>query len=296
MKQCPKCNRNYTDDSLNFCLDDGTVLNSVSATDENLVRPTESATEILSGDQITKTVSAEPITENLSHEQQTLVNSPNTSSNYTQTENIRHGVSPIFAYLTIGLLAILILVAGVGLVVWMNSNSVANNEISNEVVKNNINSNNNLSIDKNAEESKDNINSENDINKNSIKLENPTPKPTEIKKEDIKPTPKPTETAKPTPTQTTKPTPTTTPTPESQGKYFVVLGSYPRSQAAKARQRLQFARSKGVNAKIINTSNYGGLRKGLIAIVIGPYSKSEAQNALSRVRGSIPDAYIKAAS
>ena len=27
MRTCPKCNRQYDDDSLNYCLEDGTVLN-----------------------------------------------------------------------------------------------------------------------------------------------------------------------------------------------------------------------------------------------------------------------------
>ena len=31
MKICPKCNKTYTDESLNFCLDDGTVLNQTGA-------------------------------------------------------------------------------------------------------------------------------------------------------------------------------------------------------------------------------------------------------------------------
>ncbi len=34
MKQCPRCNKTYTDDSLNFCLDDGELLRVLSARDE----------------------------------------------------------------------------------------------------------------------------------------------------------------------------------------------------------------------------------------------------------------------
>ena len=31
MKVCPRCQKTYTDDNLNFCLEDGSVLNTVSA-------------------------------------------------------------------------------------------------------------------------------------------------------------------------------------------------------------------------------------------------------------------------
>lgn len=31
MKQCPRCNKTYSDDSLNFCLDDGELLMAVSS-------------------------------------------------------------------------------------------------------------------------------------------------------------------------------------------------------------------------------------------------------------------------
>lgn len=37
MKQCPKCNRTYPDESLNFCLDDGAVLSSLNDPDATLV-------------------------------------------------------------------------------------------------------------------------------------------------------------------------------------------------------------------------------------------------------------------
>ena len=35
MKTCPQCNRNYDDETLNFCLEDGSVLNRIDqASDE----------------------------------------------------------------------------------------------------------------------------------------------------------------------------------------------------------------------------------------------------------------------
>lgn len=40
MKHCPRCNRTYTDDTLTFCLDDGTPLSLQRVQDQTLVLPT----------------------------------------------------------------------------------------------------------------------------------------------------------------------------------------------------------------------------------------------------------------
>jgi hypothetical protein len=41
MKNCPKCNRTYSDDALSFCLDDGSLLNNISeAQTELFEKPT----------------------------------------------------------------------------------------------------------------------------------------------------------------------------------------------------------------------------------------------------------------
>ena len=39
MKRCPSCNRSYPDDSLNYCLDDGSILSSAPDPEATLVRP-----------------------------------------------------------------------------------------------------------------------------------------------------------------------------------------------------------------------------------------------------------------
>ncbi len=60
MKKCPNCQRTYSDETLNFCLDDERILISASnlKTNENLPRRTEQQTEILSQDQITEVSTA----------------------------------------------------------------------------------------------------------------------------------------------------------------------------------------------------------------------------------------------
>ncbi|HYX28241.1 MAG TPA: hypothetical protein VE863_06720, partial [Pyrinomonadaceae bacterium] len=40
MKECPTCHRSYRDDSLNFCLEDGSVLSTRNDPEATLVLPT----------------------------------------------------------------------------------------------------------------------------------------------------------------------------------------------------------------------------------------------------------------
>lgn len=84
MKKCLKCNQIYLDDTLNYCLVDGERL-------------------FISNDS-----------------QPTIVLDPNLKSQFnSKTSN--QGVNPIFAYTTIGLLALLI---GGGLVAWLKSDTL----------------------------------------------------------------------------------------------------------------------------------------------------------------------------
>ena len=84
MKQCPQCKQTYSDENLNFCLSDGALL--VSGLDSSDV--------------------ATVIRPSLSVEK--------------KSEPARQGVSPLFAYLTVGLFALLI---GGAIVAWMKTDS-----------------------------------------------------------------------------------------------------------------------------------------------------------------------------
>ncbi len=293
MKKCPSCNNTYSDETLNFCLTDGTVLVSDSdlKTDENIPRKTEQRTEILSQEQLTENYATNK-TEELPNEKETIVKFSEPQTTNAQTQTVKQGVSPIFAYLTVGLLALLVLLAGIALVVWvsMSGNSSQNNEVANSSVNS----------DKSKSESEEGSGTFGGIKTNVSDIEkkdteNPSKKPT-------KPTPDKEDTNEnktpvPTPTKSESPTPTpkVSPKPES-GKFFVILGSFPQSQSAKARNRLQLARSRGLNARLVNTNNYPGLRNGLVAVVMGPFSKSAARSALGRARSVSPDAYVKSGS
>jgi cell division septation protein DedD len=291
MKKCPQCNRNYSDETLNFCLEDGTVLTSISdrSTDENILRKTEQPTEMLTYDQVTEAIQTDKKTEEFENESATVVKSQR-FSNDSQPQIIKQGVSPMFAYLTVGLLAILVLIAGVGITFWINSNS--NSDSNSEVTQSNTNSiTSNLSVNdlggNETNAANDVTETEKSAQKNTPAIEKKeTPKKDKTPVE-TNPNPTPTETA------TATPTPNSTETPESEkGRYYVILGSY--QDSANAKRRLQLARSKGLPARIINTSNVPGLRSGLQAVVLGPFSKSEAQRVLRRAKSVSSDAYVKA--
>lgn len=101
MKRCPKCNQVYADD-LSFCLTDGASLLATSDSEPTLVLSPPSFT-------------------------------PSAISLPSQPQHpSRQGVSPMFAYLAIGLLA---LVVGGALVLWLKSDSntspIAKNEVTN---------------------------------------------------------------------------------------------------------------------------------------------------------------------
>ena len=89
MKQCPQCQKVYFDEALNFCVDDGTTL--VQA------RPPEEETIQLPRRTAPARVPAPASTARVS----------------------RSGVSPMFAYLAIGLISLII---GGALVAWVMSN------------------------------------------------------------------------------------------------------------------------------------------------------------------------------
>jgi hypothetical protein len=87
--------------------------------------------------------------------------------------------------------------------------------------------------------------------------------------------------------------PNTGSTRPSGGIWFVVLGSYPKSQPEKSDQRLVYVQGLGYNATVVDTDKYPGFKGGLYSVVIGPYSRSDAQSQLGLVKTSISDAYIK---
>lgn len=79
----------------------------------------------------------------------------------------------------------------------------------------------------------------------------------------------------------------------SAGTWFVILGTYARHETEKANQRLSYVQGRGIDASIISTDQYPGLKSGLIAVVVGPFSKSGAKGSLASMKSAVPDAYVK---
>jgi len=88
-------------------------------------------------------------------------------------------------------------------------------------------------------------------------------------------------------------TPTPTPTRIPEGNWVVILGSFPKMQPDRAEQRAHLCQESGYKARIIETDDYPNLTPGLLAVVLGPYSRDQALEMRNRTRSIVRDAYIK---
>lgn len=83
------------------------------------------------------------------------------------------------------------------------------------------------------------------------------------------------------------------PAQTEDGHWFVILGSFPHAgQQAAVDHRYRLS-TQGYDARIIDTDSYPNLRNGLYAVVLGPFSKANAEAALPDARRAVGDAYIK---
>ena len=80
-----------------------------------------------------------------------------------------------------------------------------------------------------------------------------------------------------------------------EGRFFLIMGSYPKSERAKAEARLAELRSLGLEeASLADTDRHSRLTDGLYAVVVGPTSESHAKSLLPRARQLLGQAYVKA--
>ena len=79
----------------------------------------------------------------------------------------------------------------------------------------------------------------------------------------------------------------------SSGSWFVILRTFSKAERAKANRTLNSFLSAGLVANVVDTDDYPKLRGGLIAVLMGPYSRAGANDALRRARAVAPDAYMK---
>lgn len=80
----------------------------------------------------------------------------------------------------------------------------------------------------------------------------------------------------------------------SSGRYFVVVSSFSKSKVSEAENRRTQAVRYGLPVTVVITDDYPNLASGLRAVVLGPYSKGDAEVALRSARRFYADAYIKA--
>jgi hypothetical protein len=90
-------------------------------------------------------------------------------------------------------------------------------------------------------------------------------------------------------TANTEPSPAQSP----EGRWFIILGTYPKTEMSKANERVSFVKYKGYDAHLINTDDYPNLKDGSLAVVLGPYRKDYAQELFNNVRAVFSDAYVK---
>ncbi|MBA3767491.1 MAG: SPOR domain-containing protein [Acidobacteria bacterium] len=84
-----------------------------------------------------------------------------------------------------------------------------------------------------------------------------------------------------------------TPVATTSGKWFIILGSYPKAESNKANERLNFIRGRGYDARIVDSDDYPNLKGGLWVVVMGPFARNEAEGIKNKMRSIVPDAYAK---
>jgi cell division septation protein DedD len=74
--------------------------------------------------------------------------------------------------------------------------------------------------------------------------------------------------------------------------WYVMLGGYKEPNWDRAELRLNYFQQQGYKAYIVETNDYQNFDPELHAIVMGPYTKNEAESMASQLRPLQPDVYI----
>ncbi|HEY0321615.1 MAG TPA: hypothetical protein VGC66_11700 [Pyrinomonadaceae bacterium] len=81
--------------------------------------------------------------------------------------------------------------------------------------------------------------------------------------------------------------------PDKGGRWFVILGSFPKDELGRANERLELVRKQGFDARMVSSDDYPNMKSGLWVIVMGPYTRNKAEELLEQVRPKVKDAYTK---
>ena len=81
--------------------------------------------------------------------------------------------------------------------------------------------------------------------------------------------------------------------PFSMGTWLIILKTFAKAERSKANRKLGHLRSLGYDVHLMDTDHYPNLKKGFLAVAIGPQRKGAAEDALNKVRSVAPGSYLK---
>ena len=78
------------------------------------------------------------------------------------------------------------------------------------------------------------------------------------------------------------------------GRWFVILGSFPKDEIDRATERMDNLRRQGLDARVVSSDDYPNFKSGLWLVVMGPFTRNQAEDVLSQAKPKVKDAYTKA--
>lgn len=75
--------------------------------------------------------------------------------------------------------------------------------------------------------------------------------------------------------------------------WLIILKTFAKGERSKANEKLDLLRSLGYDAHLVDTDYYPNLKKGFLAVAIGPQTKVAAEHVLHKVRSVAPGSYLK---
>ena len=77
------------------------------------------------------------------------------------------------------------------------------------------------------------------------------------------------------------------------GRWFVVLGAFPKDEIGRATERMDSVRKQGFDARVVSSDDYPNMKAGQWLLVMGPFTRNRAEELLEEVRPKFKDAYTK---
>lgn len=81
--------------------------------------------------------------------------------------------------------------------------------------------------------------------------------------------------------------------PDKGGRWFVILGTFPKDELNHANERLELVRQEGFDARVVSSDDYPNMKSNQWVVVIGPFTRNQAEELLDKVKPKFKDAYTK---